>query len=88
MNNELIKINNYLKNTYKTDRIKIIKNNSKDFKYSLLIDNIIIDELNSINTYDINNSLYYHFTAGESLDDEREYIKIIKKELKLWKIII
>ena len=82
MNDKLNKINKYLQDTYKTDKIKIVENDNKDFDYKIVFDYQVIDEINNLDTYDINNSIYYYFTGKDSLIDENDYIKTIKKELK------
>ena len=84
MNDKLNEINKYLQNTYKTDKIKIVENDNKYFEYKIVFDYQVIDEINSLDTYDINNSIYYYLTGKDSLVDENVYVNSIKKELKKW----
>lgn len=78
MNDKLNEINKYLQDTYKTDKIKVVENDNKDFDYKIVLNNQVIDEINSLNTYDINNSIYYYFTGEPELNDENELIEINK----------
>ena len=79
MNDKLNEINKYLQDTYKTDKIKVVENDNEDFDYKIVFDYQVIDEINSLDTYDINNSIYYYFTGKDSLIDENDYILQIKK---------
>lgn len=75
----LNEINKYLQDTYKTDKIKLYYLiNDKYFKYMILINNECVDKINDLDTYNINNSIYYYLTGEPELNDENELIEINK----------